>query len=41
MVIKITDMKVNKSLGVDGIPPKLLLEFVKQMVSGSFGWFSC
>ena len=25
------DMKDNKSLGVDGIPPKLLLEIVEQI----------
>ena len=32
MVAKnITDMKDNKSPGVDGIPPKLLLERVEQM----------
>ena len=28
---KIRDMKDNKSLGVDGIPPKLLLEIVEQI----------
>ena len=28
---KIRDMKDNKSPGVDGIPPKLLLEIVKQI----------
>ena len=28
---KIMDMKDNKSPGVDGIPPKLLMEFVEQI----------
>ena len=28
---KIRDMKDNKSLGVDGIPPKLLLDIVEQI----------
>ena len=28
---KIRDMKDNKSPGVDGIPPKLLLEIVEQI----------
>ena len=28
---KIKDMKHNKSHGVDGIPPKLLLEIVEQI----------
>ena len=28
---KIRDMKDNKSPGVDGIPPKLLLEMVEQI----------
>ena len=28
---KIRDMKDNKSPGVDGIPPKLLLEIVEQV----------
>ena len=28
---KIRDMKENKSPGVDGIPPKLLLEIVEQI----------
>ena len=29
--MKIRDMKDNKSPGVDGIPPKLLLEIVEQI----------
>ena len=29
--IKIRDLKVNKSPGVDGIPPKSLLEIVEQI----------
>ena len=31
---KIKTMKNNKSPGVDGIPPKLLMETVKQSVRG-------
>ena len=31
VAMKIRDMKDNKSPGVDGIPPKLLLEIVEQI----------
>ena len=31
VAMKIRDMKENKSPGVDGIPPKLLLEIVEQI----------
>ena len=31
VAMKIRDMKYNKSPGVDGIPPKLLLEIVEQI----------
>ena len=31
VAMKIRDMKNNKSPGVDGIPPKLLLEIVEQI----------
>ena len=31
VAMKISDMKDNKSPGVDGIPPKLLLEIVEQI----------
>ena len=31
VAMKIRDMKDNKSLGVDGIPPKLLMEIVEQI----------
>ena len=31
VALKIRDMKDNKSPGMDGIPPKLLLEIVKQI----------
>ena len=32
VAMKIRDMKDNKSPGVDGIPPKLLLEIVEQII---------
>ena len=31
VAMKLRDMKDNKSPGVDGIPPKLLMESVKQI----------
>ena len=31
VAMKIRDLKDNKSPGVDGIPPKLLLEIVEQI----------